>query len=191
MNESRALHAMVTDGMVIFVFGGWSRGPISSAECLDESRQHWRMLAQMPCPAGNCHAFFISNRIYVLSSYDQKTLTYDINSNSWMMKAPCPAMNWRSSMACVGDCIFVVGGDASTQCMRYNTCSDTWSELTVPHNLHQYGSAVSHQGKVYLSGGFADSPFNIEEYDPENDQWKDTGIALPMQLNSHCMLMMK
>jgi N-acetylneuraminic acid mutarotase len=57
---------------------------------------------------------------------------------------------------------------------RYSARTDTWTNIAPMHESRFGCAVVSHQGKIYVSGGFGQDKAilsSVECYDPETDRW--------------------
>ena len=99
--------------------------------------------------------------------------------------SPNPKM--ESAYTALGDNIYIISGYGETGKRNkntvevYNTQTDSWSiAAPVPVNLN-HAAAASHNGKIYLVGGYLDEkvPSNkLFVYDPSSNQWTE-GSTMP------------
>ncbi len=99
--------------------------------------------------------------------------------------SPNPKM--ESAYTAIGDNIYIISGYGETGKRNkntvevYNTQTDSWSiAAPVPVNLN-HAAAASHNGKIYLVGGYLDEkvPSNkLFVYDPPSNQWTE-GPTMP------------
>jgi N-acetylneuraminic acid mutarotase len=99
--------------------------------------------------------------------------------------SPNPKM--ESAYTVLGDNIYIISGYGETGKRNkntvevYNTQTDSWSiAAPVPVNLN-HGASASHNGKIYLVGGYLDEKVPSDKlfvYDPSSNQWTE-GPTMP------------
>ncbi len=121
-------------------------------------------------------------------------------SNAWVRKAPLPTPRDNVMAAEINGILYVVGGNIGLNDLdllqAYNPAADKWKELTaigkrrdVAGSPGRYGGAVGViDGKLYLAGGWQDSPpgrtsglpsGSLFIYDPAKDAWHQ-GPEMPI-----------
>jgi N-acetylneuraminic acid mutarotase len=99
----------------------------------------------------------------------------------WRMEPETPRTQIEASAVAIGPLIYVTGGSPPGNLHRvlaFDTRNGRWSEPTsLPTGLN-HSQPATHDGKVYLAGGYLDGEDptdNFWEYDPAADRW----TALP------------
>jgi hypothetical protein len=95
----------------------------------------------------------------------------------WRFEPEAPKAQVEGGAAAVGPVIYVVGGNAPGnlhRVIRFDTRTDRWSEpAQLPFGLNHV-AAASHDGKLYVAGGFFEGEGETDsflEYDPDADRW--------------------
>lgn len=181
----------------IYLFGGRTTTTLSSTialnECYDTLTDTWTAKQNMTnsraemSPSSN-----VSGLIYIIGgcSYTEvKALNecYNPILDTWTAKQSMTKVKMRSSSACIGNQIYIIGGEDSTvggsqlninEC--YDTLSDTWTtKQSIPFKWSS-GFAVTYQDKIFICGGSGNdgnSGRHNYRYDTVADTWsKNTNM---------------
>ncbi|MGQ9708727.1 MAG: kelch repeat-containing protein, partial [bacterium] len=183
-NSGTYRSAGTTDGRYHYVCGGWigtsgAGGPFNNLWRYDPVTDAWTELATMPKAVSN-HCVIAhpgKKKLYVPGGYDlsggtNMMMEYDITSDEWSNKSPCPVLDFGPAGAPYGDSILVVWGvynPGKTYC--YSIPDDAWSERASAPGVTSHGSmARAGDGKLYYAGGWIQQTTFIC-YDPSNGSW--------------------
>lgn len=184
MRESRAAHAVVSDGRSIYALAGTGPdGPVLEVERFDGHA--WLAETRLPGNGLNAPAAaIVRNTIYLIGGFNTTTnvpssdvLTYDIGSKSWGAAAPLPAPRGGHSAAVLDGRIHVVGGGNSRSTIadhsEYDPVANRWRELAPLPRSEGSPALVAFSGKLYAIGGRSGrSDFgDVYVYDPAADRW--------------------
>jgi hypothetical protein len=193
------LSSLVVDNNVYILGGKHSgAGGVDSVYHLDLGTQQWHtdpsMLEEQQRPI----ACSMSSNIYVVyNTYNGDPTPvslqhYRVGSGGWSYKANLPdglQQTNGASVLAVNDLLYLVGG-AHRICGQYHTTTDTWTLLASPSLAnHQFGSAVSYKGKIYLCGGVYSFTDIAEEYNIKDNKWEESALKLPIKLAQHTAAM--
>ena len=196
--------AVVSIHYTVYVIGGDTYK--YSVRMLDLSRNdvEWREIPSIKLkPLPRPIACAIGQTIFVLGpcTYSKKILlqVIDIPTCSCTLKSsPPPSVTdtKHASMVAVNTDFYVLGG-LERLCLRYDSLTDAWEELTKPEEQHVNGSAVyvaedgdgGAAGRIVLSGGCHDSFLSdsIEEYHIATNEWTMSPLKLPAKVSDHFM----
>ena len=79
----------------------------------------------------------------------------------------------RTSLVALCTVIFMaVGGGTTLRAQQ--PIADRWSRMADTNFAHQYHTAVTVEGKIYVVGGdgYGSKPTHFEEFDPESNTWE-------------------
>jgi hypothetical protein len=110
---------------------------------------------------------------YFFSICSQSALTacykYNVKANTWTTIAPFPIGNDRMTGACVGDSLYVFGGNDGTAYLstvyKYNINANTWTLAAPMPVALGWNKACSYQDSlVYIAGGYTGSVYSSAVY---------------------------
>jgi len=174
-----------TDGRYQYMMGGWDMssgggGPMKNLYRYDPLTDVWTELESMPCAVSNhcaiCHPWL--RKIYVPGGYDlsggtNMMMEYDIASNEWSQKSPCPFADYGASGAPYGDSILVVWGSGNPgRTYRYSIPDDAWAERASAPGVTSHGQMVAspYDGCLYYAGGWTAKRVFCR-YNPGSNTW--------------------
>jgi N-acetylneuraminic acid mutarotase len=127
-----------------------------------------------------------NGKLYLLGGYPATRQTartvqvYDIASDSWELGPPLPQPNNHGMAASVDGKIYLIGGqtsDVSDQgyvntVYELDPARGTWVEKAPMPTARGAGTAVVHDGKIYVAGGRPPHGSDFAVYDPAADSWE-------------------
>lgn len=99
-------------------------------------------------------------------------------------KASMPRANYRFGAAAIGRYVYTVGGVftssysdfAHNRTYRYDTVTDTWSQLADMSTPRVDCAAAVVNGRLYVFGGYTTADYiqltTVEEYNPDTNTWR-------------------
>ncbi len=173
-----------TDGRYHYMMGGWDHttadlGLLNFLYRYDPVTDAWTELALMPYAVSNHCAIYHPRlrKIYVpggycLSGATNMMMEYDIASNEWSQKSPCPFTDYGTAGAPYGDSILVVWGSGNPgRSYRYSIPDDSWAERASAPGVTSHGQMVTAaDGYLYYAGGWDANPVFCR-YNPASDRW--------------------
>lgn len=113
----------------------------------------------------------------------------------WQQRAPLPELRTEVTATTDGERIYLIGGFGQGRMQpgmpramyAYTPDTDDWERLgDIPAGVHHAGFA-SHDGKLYIIGGYRDHAFNptdqVHIYDIKSGAWR-SGAAMPTSRGS-------
>ncbi len=101
-----------------------------------------------------------------------------VPAGHWRREPDAPKAQIEGSATAIGPLVYVVGGSRPGNLhtvLAYDTRSRGWSSPThLPVGLN-HSQAVTHDGRLYLAGGYRDGETETSElweYDPRRDRWR-------------------
>ena len=176
-------HGSIYFGGMIFVFGGWISGVLSSSvQSLHLDGGEWNVEPNLPHAVGFPAVACVDSRIFLLDIDTGKLLHLDVNMKVWSHKQNLPGGSCnRARMIAVDDNLLVAGGLHKTFA-RYNPSTDTWTTGNRPALEHDLGGLVYTNGKVYLIGGQNED--RVQEYSLDNMSWAVCSIKVPKKVGN-------
>ena len=184
MRRQRSKHSSLAFGKTAYIFGGrWCEETVPA---FDVEKNEWSGVSPMPRAPGSS-PIVVKNGVcaYVISSTSGVSEpivpdhgfymhVYDVVKDSWA-QGPCPpgSANHAFGSAAVShkDTIYLVGGELKL-CLSYNTLTRSWSSLTPPPRVHQFGATVLIDKIIRIYGGSAASTDLAVQYDIDRDEWE-------------------
>ena len=130
-----------------------------------------------------CICYFVSDSIFQISYSEVSHKSFWSNGkNMPTARSEIAATNIRENIYVIGG--FDRSGKALDIAENYNVLNDSWKAISpLPEPLH-HTTALSHDGKIYVVGGFTSDvgewiPTNkLFIYDPIKNEWKE-GKSMP------------
>ena len=157
----------------------------------------WIAKASMPTDISPAGAAAVNGTIYVFewSSFQSITYAYNINTDSWAIKAAMPTPRWGFATVAYQNKIYCIGGFLSNSTVTgvneiYDPSTNTWETKASMSTPRCSLSANVVDGKIYLIGGDAQgssttTTVNINEvYDPSTDSWTSAS-AIPSAVDNY------
>ncbi|MEO0019863.1 MAG: kelch repeat-containing protein [candidate division WOR-3 bacterium] len=171
-----------TDGRYHYLMGGLEGGsgsrPLKNLYRYDLITDSWVELESMPYATSNhcavCHPRL--KKIYIPGGYPgpaDRLQEYDITSNTWSLKSPCPVVDYGAAGAYYGDSILVVfGSNYPGRTFRYSIPDDSWEERESAPGVTSHGQMVTspYDGCLYYAGGWRDNKIFLK-FDPSTMSW--------------------
>ncbi|XP_077333419.1 kelch-like protein 9 [Lithobates pipiens] len=196
-------HTEVIGERIIAVGGGSLLGHLSqSVEEYNPADNKWEYTSPFPIAVADHAGTTHKGILYVSGGYSTSKTLNDVYSylprlKRWVVNRAMMYARCDHGMATIGDKIFCIGGrtlNAAKEWIHVNETefycptADQWSSLKLsPFDCCQF-SIVTHQSKLYITGGGSLRRMNKEDgvfiYDPETKAWKKTG-SLPRPLVDH------
>ncbi|XP_060069505.1 kelch-like protein 10 [Ylistrum balloti] len=185
MPNTRAYHATVPLGSVIYVIGGYDGARyLASVACFCTATQTWENKARMHFQRCYVAGVELKGKIYVFGGFDGRQRhdtveCYDAKSNQW--NDVQPMLQCRSDCgATVSGClIYVAGGFDGTHCLSsvevYNPSTNHWTMLTNMSVPRSGVSIMAVDGVIFAIGGYDGSIRlrSVEEYKPFRNVWSE------------------
>ena len=184
MPGERCKHSSLAFGKTAYIFGG-RRGE-ATVPAFDVDKNEWTAVSPMPRAPGTSPVVVKNGiRAYVISStsgvnepavpnHGFYMHVYDPVKDTWT-RGPSPpgTVNHAYGSAAVSykDSIYLVGGE-SKLCLAYDTRARSWTNLTPPPRVHQFGATVLIDGNIRIYGGSKGRTDHAAQYDIDRDQWK-------------------
>jgi len=184
MLGERSKHSSLAFGKTAYIFGG-RRGE-ATVPAFDVDKNEWTAVSPMPRAPGTSPVVVKNGiRAYVISStsgvnepavpnHGFYMHVYDPVKDTWT-RGPSPpgTVNHAYGSAAVSykDSIYLVGGE-SKLCLAYDTRARSWTNLTPPPRVHQFGATVLIDGNIRIYGGSKGRTDHAVQYDIDRDQWK-------------------
>ena len=154
-----------------YVMGGITGD--TSVEIYDPTSNSWSEGVSMPVEVNHCGAVTYEGKLYVVG--DDRVIVFDPVSNEWALKAECDLTTYGTALAIYENRIwsFTQQGVES-----YDPLTDTWRSEESPSVNREFGTAWTHQDKLYFACGrvFGNARYNtIEIYDANNLEWLKIG----------------
>ena len=167
---------------VIFVFGGYVSGSLSSSiHSLALDGGKWTEETDLPLAVGHPEVSNIENSIFLLDVNTNQLLKMDAKKKTWSHQTTLPGEQcYGARMVSAQDKLFVSGANNKI-CAQYDPKTDTWCSLSSPALKHSFGALVALQQKVYLIGGGNEDC--IEEYNFDSKAWVVCAGKVPKKLN--------
>ena len=109
--------------------------------------------------------------------YRKSPKTPPTPTGHWDFEPDTPRTQIEASAIAIGPVIYVTGGSKPGNLhmvTAYDTRTKKWSEPTrLPTGLN-HSEAATHDGNLYLAGGYLDGEdptTNVWQYDPQSDKW--------------------
>ncbi|MDH5546321.1 MAG: hypothetical protein OEZ43_12070 [Gammaproteobacteria bacterium] len=219
MAEARSHSPVIPYEGRLYIFGGG--GPefksLDSVVCLDPQKGKWQNLRHMPTKRSGTAGFGIADNMYVVGGGFKKpdgnfqflptTEIYDPRSDEWSRGPDMHQPHDYPAASLLDGSIYILGGHHPEACLggpktdpgfsfceRWRPGQADWEQIADMPTPRFAAAAVSHEQKIYTSGGVAFTPqgFNnfdfFEVYDPRSNQWQeDADIKLPWPAAGHGM----
>ncbi len=145
-------------------------------ELAGASIPNWSEKLAAPTSRAGAKAERISGKIYVLGGFQNSSSdrleVYDVNDNTWSVKASLPTERSRLATVILDDLLYAMGGSGdSNRLDRYDPDSNAWTQRKNSGNSHIGAVAEAYRGKIYLIGGTGSDGRIVEEYNPDSDEW--------------------
>ncbi len=175
---------------LFYVVGGWGDySPLSENLRYDPTTGTWTKMASLPIRRTNMQAAVVDDIAYLPggysgASYEGSLLAYDIVADTWIEDLePLPEARSGAMVAAVGGLVYACGGNPgpSDRCWVYDPSADHWREIAPMPDINGYGTALEHQGFLYILGGYrscypvyyCDLSRAFWRYDPRTDSWEE------------------
>ena len=197
MSTARYYHRSIALDQYVYVLGGRdaSKKATASVECFDVVQRHWSSLPGLPQAVDSLSAISYDQKIYVFGGIDvnDKRLScshvFDPVSGQWRSLPDMPKVCSFGAAVSLGRYIYLVGGYRRS-CLRFDSATDQWRQLSRPRMQHGNAPAVVWKGGILVGGHGGGGKFGsavIEHYDPVTDQWTDWQTPLREPLYAHTM----
>ena len=103
------------------------------------------------------------------SSNVMYALNLSQSSPKWVSKCPMNETHICMASVILDGQLYVLGG-STRKCERYNPSLDKWTEIADLNIARYDASAVAHNGRIYIGGGFHEP--SVEVYYPEANHWQ-------------------
>jgi hypothetical protein len=135
-----------------------------------------------------------SGKLYLLGGYPSNRQTartvqiYTLASDRWDLGPPLPQPNNHGMAAGVGGKVYLIGGQTTDGGGYVDTVYEldpgrgTWVEKARMPTARSGGTAIVHDGKIYVAGGRPPRERDFAVYDPGADSWEVLPL-LPTQRN--------
>ena len=131
-------------------------------------------------------AKYFKGAIYIIGGTNNERKVQSKVSPLYSRSAEMPEMNIKrqgASVAELNGLLYVAGGYnydqrwlRSVEC--YNPATHTWTLVAYMNHVRYLNSMVSHQGRLYITGGCSGHRDTMEVYSPETDIWTDIDTKL-------------
>ncbi|CAH2316852.1 kelch 13 [Pelobates cultripes] len=210
MLEKRTrFHADVVADRIVAVGGGTLLGNLTNTvEEYQPSENKWESTAPFPLAIADHAGTTHKGILYISGGYSAGRTLNDVYSylprlRRWVVNRAMTFARCDHGMATIGDTIFCIGGRTLNAAKKwihvneteyYSPAADQWSSLKLsPFNCCQF-SILTHQSKLYITGGGSLKSMNKEDgvfvYDPEAKTWSKAG-SLPRPLVDHASCAIK
>lgn len=191
----------------IYVTGGRTPDGLAlrTLRVYDPAKDEWTTKAEMHVPRFRHCACAVNGKMYVfggtqdnhgpsvLSSVEE----YDPKNDTWIEKASMPTPRHSFTVSALDGKIYAIGGSKGALSSAWNWVAyktvevydpilDIWEKRRDMNHSRTTHAAGVVNGRIYLIAGMSGSSDSfawgnrIEEYNPEEDEWKDKAI---LQLN--------
>ena len=194
MRNARRFHRSVLVGDNVYVVGGieGSDTVTRAVERLSLTKRQWSSQPDLPRPVRSPAVTSYGQTVFVFGGRDgtKSTLTctqaYNTVTGQWVTLAEMPSMCDLGAAVSLSRYIYLVGG-FSKSCMRYDSATDSWVELTQPRQKHGNAPAVVWRGGILVAGGGGSDSKSaaVECYDALTNEWSDWETPLNEKLCSH------
>ncbi|NUM32332.1 MAG: T9SS type A sorting domain-containing protein [Bacteroidetes bacterium] len=133
-------------------------------------------------------AVTLLDKIYITG--DDITLIFNPSNNDWdTLKPPIPKNFRRNCAVALNNKLYVMGGDSglyfSNSFLEFDPAQNKWNYKEKMITARRLPSASTANGKIYVSGGFANDVLSaFEVYNPLSKQW-DLIQQLPSRRYQH------
>lgn len=186
LNTPRSRTGLAFDAVTghFFLAGGESNsgGRDLPIEEYDPVTGQWTDRVHLQVGVANTGAVFVNGFLYVPGGYDGTSgvsdlQRFDPSTNTVVLLAPMPAVNYAHGVTAHAGKIHVLGGNsdglAGTTHYVYDIATDNWASLEPLAVAVQYPAAVSNGQNIYVMGGAisgADGK-TVQMYVAGSDEW--------------------
>ncbi|XP_033756851.1 kelch-like protein 10 [Pecten maximus] len=183
MPNTRAYHATVSLGGVIYVIGGYDGSRyLSSVLCFRPDTHTWENRARMHFQRCYVAGVELDGKIYVFGGFDGRQRHdsveyYDAISNQWNDSQPMRQCRSDCGATVSSGKIYVAGGFDGSHCLSsvemYDTTTNHWTMLT-SMSIPRSGVSIMSVGEVIFAIGGYDGGVRlrtVEEYKPFRNTW--------------------
>jgi hypothetical protein len=155
----------------------------------------WGQRAALIEPNSELAMAEVNGKIYLLGGYPANRQTartvqvFDIASDRWSLGPSLPQPNNHGMAAGVNGRVYLIGGQTEADAPAYvntvyelNPASGVWVEKARMPTARSSGTAVVHDGKIYVAGGRPPRGNDFAVYDTRSDSWQVLP-SLPTQRN--------
>jgi len=191
----------------IYVAGGRTPDQLAlrTLRVYDPAKDEWTTKAEMHVPRFRHCACAVNGKMYVFGgtqdNFGQSVLSsveeYDPKTDTWTEKADMLTPRHSLTVSALDGKIYAIGGSKGALSSTWNWVAyktvevydpilDIWEKRRDMNNSRTTHAAGVVNGRIYLIAGMSGSAANfawasrIEEYNPEEDEWKDKAF---LQLN--------
>ena len=200
-DADRLGHGVVYDpiGDMLYMFGGCPAGNMGTnmtkLQRYDPNLQEWQTMAPMATARDWIHGSCINGKIYVIGGMDNSgnqlavNECYDIATNTWSTKTPCPRTVFYHFEVTYNDLIYIMAGNNTTTVNIYNPATDAWQTGTSLPLGGGIGSAAVIGDTIYIMQAFDDNQWlawpnmykgAINPADPTQINWIQGPAMNPM-----------
>lgn len=197
---ARSEVAVATDGLSIYVIGGYANGNVdqSLVEVFHPTTQRgprfggtWHEAAPLPRGLNHVGAIGYNGKIYTFGGFEAQNNSavsdanmYDPTTNKWTAIAPLPHPLGSVSVAVLDGAIHLVGGrDVHSVATHYvyEPATNRYTERAPLPVGRDHMGLVAFDRRLYAIGGRIDTPAHntsyVDLYDSKKDRW---GSAAPL-----------
>jgi len=165
--------AVVNHELYIFGAGGLWHGYRKSLKFNPETERYTE-LADSPFGGEDSVAVAFHNEIYVFGSVApqfNQVSKYDPSTNRWTILQNANVSLRFSSIAVIGEDIYIVGQWGVFN--KYNPATDTWTALSGAPTDLSHTSAFEYNGQMYVFGSGSNPALKARRYNPATNEWFD------------------
>ena len=138
MPTRRGYVSLAVIGSGLLAIGGYDRAIVRAVEELDPATGRWKGLPSYLGRGAAGPAMVVKGRVYIIPSWNSPTANveeFDPAAGAWTTKAAMPTLRGDFGHVVVDERVYALGGwrrggrDLVASVERYDTGSDTWSQL--------------------------------------------------------------